>query len=121
MTGTAFGADTTMKRTIAAVTAAAFLLAGPSLASALVCIVGIFAAAAIVAAKEKRELTAKEAWSCGLLLGRDKEGGASSPRRPRRHPPGARRNSRSDADRPGARTRRQAAPQAVTKYLCNLD
>ncbi|MGE0061364.1 MAG: hypothetical protein AB7T86_04715 [Xanthobacteraceae bacterium] len=65
-----------MKKTIIAVTAAAFLLTGTSLASAQLCIVGIFAAAAIVGAKEKRELTTKEARSCGLLLGQDKEGEA---------------------------------------------
>jgi hypothetical protein len=67
---------TITRKPIVAVTAAAFLLAGTSLASAQLCIVGIFAAAAIVGAKEKRELTTKEAWSCGLLLGQDKDGEA---------------------------------------------
>jgi hypothetical protein len=65
-----------MKKTLIAVTSAAFLLAGTTLASAQLCILGIFAAAAIVGAQEHRELTTKEAWSCGLLLGRDKDGEA---------------------------------------------
>lgn len=65
-----------MKKTLIAATSAAFLLAGTTLASAQLCILGIFAAAAIVGAQEHRELTTKEAWSCGLLLGRDKDGEA---------------------------------------------
>ena len=67
-----------MKQIIITVTAAAFLLAGTSLASAQLCIVGIFAAAAIVGARDHRELTTKEAWSCGLLLGQDKDGEAKA-------------------------------------------
>jgi len=55
-----------MKKTIVAALVAAALLAVPSGASAQVCILGIFAAAAQVGASEHRELTEKEAFSCGL-------------------------------------------------------
>jgi len=44
----------------------------PTYASAQVCGVGIIAAALIANFKENRELTAKEAHTCGLLLGNDK-------------------------------------------------
>jgi hypothetical protein len=77
----------TIRKTIIAVTSAAFLLAGTSLASAQLCIVGIFAAAAIVGAKEHRELTTKEAWSCGLLLGQDKDGEAKAKAAARKQAP----------------------------------
>jgi hypothetical protein len=55
-----------MKRTIVAAMAGAVLLAASSAASAQVCILGIFAVAAQVGATEHRELTQKEAFSCGL-------------------------------------------------------
>ena len=55
-----------MKKTgIAALAAAAFLFTS-SMASAQVCIVGIFVAAAYVGQHENRELTSKEAMTCGL-------------------------------------------------------
>ena len=38
----------------------------PAVASAQVCVVGIFAAAAYIGAQEHRELTTKEALTCGL-------------------------------------------------------
>jgi hypothetical protein len=55
-----------MKKTIVAAVAAATLLATSSGASAQVCILGVFVAAAQVGASEHRELTQKEAFSCGL-------------------------------------------------------
>lgn len=54
---------------ILAVTASLLL---PSVASAQVCAVGIILKAAIVNAQENRELTAKEAATCGILP--DEEG-----------------------------------------------
>lgn len=60
---------------IAAATLAVFVLTSTA-ASAQVCIVGIFAAAIYVSAKEKRELTSKEAASCGLMVGHDEENAA---------------------------------------------
>ena len=42
------------------------LVLTPAAASAQVCVVGIFAAAAYIGAQEKRELTTKEAMTCGL-------------------------------------------------------
>lgn len=53
------------KATIAAISAA-ILLFTSSIASAQVCVVGILAAAAYVSAHENRELTSKEAATCGL-------------------------------------------------------
>ena len=44
----------------------------PAYAYAQVCTVGIIAAAMIANFKENRELTNKEAQTCGLLLGQDK-------------------------------------------------
>jgi hypothetical protein len=46
---------------------AASLLLLPSVASAQVCVLGIMVKAAIVGAQENRELTTKEAATCGLL------------------------------------------------------
>ena len=60
-----------MKKTVIAAISAAFLVGTTSIASAQVCAVGIIAAAIYASAKDNRELTAKEAWSCGILLGRD--------------------------------------------------
>ncbi len=54
---------------ILAVTASLLL---PSAASAQVCVLGIMIKAAIVGAQENRELTSKEAATCGLLP--DEEG-----------------------------------------------
>jgi hypothetical protein len=53
------------KTTVAAISIAALLFTSSG-ASAQVCILGIFAAAAQVGATEHRELTTKEAFSCGL-------------------------------------------------------
>jgi len=44
----------------------------PTYASAQVCGIGIIAAAMVASFKENRELTQKEANTCGLLLGQDK-------------------------------------------------
>ncbi|MCW5689730.1 MAG: hypothetical protein KIT76_14380 [Pseudolabrys sp.] len=46
--------------------AGAGLIATTAAASAQVCVLGIFGAAIYVAATEKRELTQKEAMTCGL-------------------------------------------------------
>ena len=66
-----------MKKTIVAAVSIAALLFSLSAASAQVCIVGIFAAAAYANWHDNRELTAKEAWSCGLLYG-------SEPQKPKK-------------------------------------
>ncbi|WP_156380676.1 hypothetical protein [Pseudolabrys sp. Root1462] len=56
-----------MKRTLLRAALAAFgLIAMTATASAQVCVLGIFGAAIYVAATEKRELTQKEAMTCGL-------------------------------------------------------
>ncbi|MGH7879994.1 MAG: hypothetical protein ACREQD_10930 [Candidatus Binataceae bacterium] len=55
-----------MKKTIIAAMSFAAIVFAPSGASAQVCIVGIFAAAAQANLQDNRELTAKEAWTCGL-------------------------------------------------------
>jgi hypothetical protein len=45
----------------------------PTFASAQVCGIGIIAAAMVANFRDNRELTQKEANSCGLLLGQDKQ------------------------------------------------
>ncbi|MGE0563545.1 MAG: hypothetical protein AB7O50_03435 [Pseudolabrys sp.] len=67
-----------MKKTVTAAVAAAFLIGATSAASAQLCIVGIFAAAAIVSSQDNRELTAEEAWSCGLFIAKDKDAKAKA-------------------------------------------
>ena len=67
-----------MKKTIVAAVSTAFLIGATSAASAQLCMVGIFAAAIYASAAQKRELTVKEAWSCGLLLGQDQEAEAKA-------------------------------------------
>lgn len=56
-----------MKKLGIALAATAGLLFTSSVASAQFCIVGIFAKAIYVGQTENRELTTKEALSCGLL------------------------------------------------------
>jgi hypothetical protein len=57
----------TMKKIFMGAAAAAIGLAAmTAVASAQVCVLGIFGAAIYVAAKEKRELTQKEAMTCGV-------------------------------------------------------
>jgi hypothetical protein len=56
-----------MKKLTTAGLAVATLLITTSLASAQVCVLGIFIAAAIIGANEKRELTTTEAATCGLV------------------------------------------------------
>jgi hypothetical protein len=56
-----------MKKLTTAGLAFATLLITTSLASAQVCVLGIFIAAAITGANEKRELTTTEAATCGLV------------------------------------------------------
>ena len=55
-----------MKKAAIAALPAAVLLFTSSMASAQFCVLGIFAAAAFVGQHENRELTSKEAMSCGL-------------------------------------------------------
>lgn len=56
-----------MKKMVWATAVAAIgLIASTAVASAQVCVLGIFGAAIYVAATEKRELTQKEAMTCGL-------------------------------------------------------
>jgi len=55
-----------MKKTIVAGISVAALLFTASAASAQVCVVGIIAAAADANWRYNRELTAQEAWSCGV-------------------------------------------------------
>lgn len=56
-----------MRKTLwSAALAAVGLIAMTAAASAQVCVLGIFGAAIYVAATEKRELTQKEAMTCGL-------------------------------------------------------
>jgi hypothetical protein len=54
-----------MKKSIGAALSIALLLFTASAASAQVCIVGIFAAAITASVRDNRELTEKEAWTCG--------------------------------------------------------
>jgi hypothetical protein len=56
-----------MKKFGLAIAAVAGLLLTPSVASAQLCAVGIIAKAFYINATEHRELTAKEAASCGIL------------------------------------------------------
>ena len=60
------------KSTALACTIAAAIAFTPVYASAQVCGVGIIAAALVANFRDNRELTAKEAQTCGLLLGQDK-------------------------------------------------
>jgi hypothetical protein len=61
-----------MKTKLAALLVTAAIAFTPTYASAQVCGVGIIAAAFIANFKENRELTSKEAQTCGLLLDNDK-------------------------------------------------
>ena len=60
-----------MRKAIIAAAAVSILAFTSSVASAQVCVVGIFAAGFYASLHDHRELTAKEAWSCGLLYGSD--------------------------------------------------
>ncbi len=62
-----------MRKASIAVIAAAGLLFTSSVASAQLCVLGVMAAAIYASSHDKRELTQKEAMSCGLTLGQDKE------------------------------------------------
>jgi hypothetical protein len=61
-----------MKTKIAALSVVAAIAFTPTHASAQVCGIGVIAAALIANFKDNRELTSKEANTCGLLLGNDK-------------------------------------------------
>jgi hypothetical protein len=61
-----------MKTKIAALLVVTAIAFTPTYASAQVCGIGIIAAALIANFKDNRELTSKEAATCGLLLGSDK-------------------------------------------------
>ena len=61
-----------MNRKIAALLIVSAIAFTPTYASAQVCGVGVIAAALIANFKENRELTSKEAQTCGLLLDNDK-------------------------------------------------
>lgn len=60
-----------MKITAAALLIVTATILTPAAASAQICGVGLIAAAMIVNAQEHRELTDKEAATCGLLIGHD--------------------------------------------------
>jgi hypothetical protein len=60
-----------MKKTIMAAVSIAVLAFTSSAASAQVCVVGILAAAIYASAHDHRELTSKEAATCGLAYGLD--------------------------------------------------
>lgn len=62
-----------MTSKIAAALIASAIAFTPVYASAQVCGVGIIVAAMIVNAQENRELTEKEAATCGLMTGHDQE------------------------------------------------
>lgn len=62
-----------MKTGIFALVIASSVALTPTFASAQVCGIGIIAAAMVANFRDNRELTQKEANSCGLLLGQDKE------------------------------------------------
>lgn len=62
-----------MKIKIAALLVATGIVFTPVHASAQVCGVGIIAAAMVANFQEHRELTDKEAATCGLMLGHDQE------------------------------------------------
>lgn len=59
-------------KTISALLVASAIVLTPTYASAQVCGVGIIAAAMVANFRDNRELTQKEANTCGLLLGQDK-------------------------------------------------
>jgi hypothetical protein len=61
-----------MKTKIAALLVAAAIAFTPTHAAAQICAGGLIVAALIANFKDKRELTSKEAATCGLLLGNDK-------------------------------------------------
>ena len=61
-----------MKTKITALVIAAAITSLPTYASAQVCGIGIIATAFVANFKYNRELTSKEAQTCGLLLGQDK-------------------------------------------------
>ena len=60
-----------MKKSAIAAVSLAFLVLTTSIASAQVCAFGILFAAIYANAHENRELTSKEAMTCGLLYGTD--------------------------------------------------
>jgi hypothetical protein len=60
-----------MKKAAIAAISVTFLLLTSSFASAQVCAVGIIFAAIYANAHDNRELTSKEAMTCGLLYGAD--------------------------------------------------
>lgn len=66
MSGHGLGTVEMRKTLMGAAFAAIGLVAMTAAASAQVCILGIFGAAIYIGAKEKRELTEKEALTCGL-------------------------------------------------------
>lgn len=68
-----------MAKSLTAALALAALVATGSAASAQVCVLGIVATAAYVSATENRELTAREASSCGLLYVVDKQQAQPAP------------------------------------------
>ncbi len=62
-----------MKIKMVALLVAAGIAFTPMAASAQVCGIGIIIAAIAANAQEHRELTAKEAATCGLMLGQDRQ------------------------------------------------
>jgi hypothetical protein len=74
-----------MTKTIGAALSIALLLFTASAASAQVCIVGIFAAAISASVRDNRELTEKEAWTCGATYLLEKPAPAKVSKRARHH------------------------------------
>ncbi len=62
-----------MKTKISALLVVSAIALTPTYASAQVCGIGILAAAMVANFRDNRELTQKEANSCGIMLGQDKE------------------------------------------------
>src|SRR5262249_61775606 len=73
-----------MKTKLAALSIAAVIAFAPNYAAAQVCAGGLIVAALIANFKDNRELTAKEAQTCGLLLGQDKAN--EKPGKPKQNP-----------------------------------
>jgi hypothetical protein len=68
-----------MKKTAIATAVVAGLLASAQPASAQVCVGGIIIAAIVASATENRELSAKEAATCGLFYGADRDKAVKGP------------------------------------------
>lgn len=70
---------TTMKTALSALLSLALMGLMTATASAQLCVLGVLGMAIYANATEHRELTAKEAATCGLLYGRDKPEAKAKP------------------------------------------